>query len=181
MHVVQADETVAQIAGRYDSTVEDVVASSNLDDLNLIYPGQVLTVPLRSVVAALSATPVLTGSNEPVTGTTNYVYAAPRLVDPGDGEALAGRITLAWAWEQRLEPGEFFAVLLWCETHPAPCVLRFSVDRTCTFVLDGRAPGVYHWTVRVVEGSQAPPLRILKRFLTPEEEQRAFTWTGAES
>lgn len=45
LHIVQPGETLSAIAARYGSTVAAVAASNNLENPNLIFPGQKLRVP----------------------------------------------------------------------------------------------------------------------------------------
>ena len=44
-HTVKRGETLSSIAKKYNTTVEALVASNGIKNRNLIYVGQVLTVP----------------------------------------------------------------------------------------------------------------------------------------
>ena len=44
-YVVQAGDTLSSIAQKFGTTVEAIVRANNLADPNLIFVGQVLTIP----------------------------------------------------------------------------------------------------------------------------------------
>ena len=66
--MVQAGETLATIAARYGSSVDEIVTATGLENPDLIYRGQVLTVPLPSAGAAQEADPILIGAKESMCG-----------------------------------------------------------------------------------------------------------------
>lgn len=47
MYTVQAGDTLWSIAQRFGTTVEEIVTLNNITNPNLIFPGQVLTIPVR--------------------------------------------------------------------------------------------------------------------------------------
>lgn len=65
-HTVQAGDSLAAIAARYDTTVEILVALNNLDDTSYIYVGQVLQLPA-------SASPAPQPTPAPTCGQTHVV------------------------------------------------------------------------------------------------------------
>jgi hypothetical protein len=177
VHVVQTNETVAIIAARYGSTVDEIVAATDLADPDLIYRGQVLTVPVASAPAALQATPILTGSLEDPTAKP-FALPSPSLIAPKEGAILTGPVTLRWRWSERLTAGQFFAVYLWRDDQPGPCQLHFAVDPEYVLDLDDHPPARFRWTVRAIQGRQAGSLQILERPLTPLGPQATFLWSG---
>ncbi len=180
VHVLQPGETLARIAARYGSSVEAIAESSGLENPDLVYRGQILTVPLTSAEAALAARPVLTGSREAETDTPSWPLPAPTLLAPEGGATHSGPVELRWQWEGALELGQYFAVLVWWDEAQSPCCFFFTTDQTYSLDLANYPPGPYRWTVRAMEGGQAGTLKILRRFLTPPGELFSFTWSGSE-
>jgi hypothetical protein len=178
VHVAQPDDTLALIAARYGSSVKEIVAASGLEDPDLIYLGQVLTVPVPSAEAALRSMPVLTGSLEGPTMTQEYALPAPTLLTPDEGSTASRLVTLRWRWDGQLGAGQFFALHLWRGDQPGPCCLYFVNGGEYTLGLGNHAPAVFHWSVRIIQGRQAGSLRILDRFLTPPGERFTVLWPG---
>jgi murein DD-endopeptidase MepM/ murein hydrolase activator NlpD len=179
-HVVQRTDTLALIADRYGSDTADIVTVNGLVDPNVIYPGQVLLVPLPSVEAAQQAVSILIGASETPGAEPEYSLAAPTLLSPDEGAVLSGSVDLAWQADGELEEGQYYAILVWWDGQPGPCCLVFVTDRVQALDLDGYAPGTFFWTVRVVEGRRDGQLQILQRFLSPGADRASFTWSGLE-
>ncbi len=47
-HIVKFGETLTSIAKKYGTTVEALVASNGIKNKNLIFPGQVLQIPVKN-------------------------------------------------------------------------------------------------------------------------------------
>ena len=176
--MVQAGETLATIAARYGSSVGEIVTATGLENPDLIYRGQVLTVPLPSAGAAQEADPILIGAKEDPNGVESYPLAAPELLAPVEGEAASGTVTFRWRWDGKLEDGQYYALLLWRGDLPGPCCLFFTVDRQYRLAAEGHPTDTYRWEVRVIDGGQDGALRILDRFLSPPGEPQSFAWTS---
>ncbi len=175
-HIVQPAETLASIALRYQSSAKEIVAANSLERDDLIYPGQVLTIPLTVSEVALTASPVLTGAK--IDPTRPLTLPSPILLEPEPAATISGVVTLRWRWETPLTPGQSFVVHLWRADRPAPCRLIFTTEPVYRLHLQGYPPGVYRWMVRVAEGYYWKSVPILERFLTASAERAWFTWTG---
>ena len=70
-YTVQTGDTVAIIAEKFNSTVEEIVAENALEDPNAIFVGQKLNIPVNLV------TPIPTGTAGP--SPTAGVAATPTL------------------------------------------------------------------------------------------------------
>jgi LysM repeat protein len=86
IHTVQRNDTVSQLAARYNSSIDVIIQANNLDNSALIYVGQGLLIPVRivpttetptntPVVIVVTATPEEPGI---IAGTNLYI------VQPGD-------------------------------------------------------------------------------------------------
>lgn len=73
-YVVLPGDTLYRIATRFGITVRGIIAANNIVDPNLIYPGQVLVIPLSSQQPAAPLPPASPSSPSPV----RYI------VNPGD-------------------------------------------------------------------------------------------------
>ncbi len=56
-HIVVAGDTISGIAGAHGVSTQAVLSANGLDRSSLIFPGQSITIPLGSTVAARQATP----------------------------------------------------------------------------------------------------------------------------
>ena len=89
--------------------------------------------------------------------TPSSTYAAPMLLNPGDGYATGdGRVDFQWDWQQALGPGECFELAMSGQKEgPFWGAVACMEARQIAFnVLDARhiqpGPiGQYYWTVRV--------------------------------
>ena len=84
LHTVRPDETCAQVAYLYDTTVPDVIRDNNLTQNCIIRPGQVLRVFIR-----VTLTPTLT----PTGGPNSTPTPTPTLLPPEPAQASPAAIT----------------------------------------------------------------------------------------
>lgn len=59
-YTVQPNDTLAGIAAKFNSTVDDIVKANNLTDANAIYVGQLLQVPVNMVTPTATRRPTST-------------------------------------------------------------------------------------------------------------------------
>ena len=87
-YVVKPGDSLAWIANYYGVTVHALAAYNSIYNVNIIYVGQVLTIPGCSATPAATATPAPTTTPAPTPGTTPATYT----VQPGDSlSAIAAR------------------------------------------------------------------------------------------
>jgi LysM repeat protein len=78
-HVVQAGETLSEIARMYGTTVEAIVQANNLQNSNAIREGQVLLIP-----SSTSQAPPAESTAEPVPTPSSSVGQRIHVVQPGE-------------------------------------------------------------------------------------------------
>ncbi len=59
-YTIQAGDTIAAIASRFNSTVEDILATNNITDPNRIFVGQVIKVRVNLVTPTTTPNPTIT-------------------------------------------------------------------------------------------------------------------------
>ena len=86
-HIIQDGETLDAIAAQYDNTfVQDIINASFLENPDLIYAGQKLTIPHYSAGANHAANPLpATGDQPAVIGLSNFGFPI-ELYTFGDGD-----------------------------------------------------------------------------------------------
>ena len=133
-------------------------------------------IPTPSPTQPATATPIAVSP----TPTASLVPATPVLLEPLEGQPVAGRTTFVWAYTGELAPAWAFEVHLWRDgtrdhlTAAGADTQRAGSNRwqqtievsQTTAVLAG-GPGAYWWTVAVVQlnpykpiGEEAPPRRL---------------------
>jgi LysM repeat protein len=78
-HVVQAGETLSEIARMYDTTLEAIVQANDLADANAISVGQVLLIP-----SSAPETPTEEATTEPIPTPSSPVGQRIHVVEPGE-------------------------------------------------------------------------------------------------
>lgn len=59
-YTIQAGDTIAAIAARFNSTIEDILATNNITDPNRIFVGQVIKVRVNLVTPTVTPNPTIT-------------------------------------------------------------------------------------------------------------------------
>ncbi len=59
-YTIQAGDTIAAIAARFNSTIEDILATNNITDPNTIFVGQVIKVRVNLVTPTVTPNPTIT-------------------------------------------------------------------------------------------------------------------------
>jgi LysM repeat protein len=108
VYSVQSGDTLLDIALKHGSSVAAITAVNPNVDLDLIYPGQELVVPLATPTA--TATPSPTATPTPTPGP---LYGAPHLLTPVDNQ-VADTATLLFNWTATglLAEDEFYVLQL---------------------------------------------------------------------
>lgn len=111
-YVVQPGDTVVSIAVRFGATVEGILQASGITAGDIIRPEQVLRIPVElptGVAASSESARDLPGLNN------NTAYAAPRLLEPGDGTGLPRdeEVIFRWISVDVLAPNEWYVLRIW--------------------------------------------------------------------
>lgn len=171
-YTVEEGDTLLGIALDHDTTVEAIQAVNPDANLDLIYPGQQIIVPL----APPTPTPTPTTPPTP-TGTPTPSYSTPNLLSPTANEVVdAETLFFNWTSTGLLAPDEFYALQLsWANGARTETWLKHSSWRITK--AERPANGLIRWTVTVMRqtGTKADgfPTGIT---LTAPSEQRTVEW-----
>jgi len=156
VHVIQAGETLSGLAYEYDTPIDAIVAANPDVNLDLIYEGQEIIIPL----ALPTPTPTFTPPPTP-TATATSLYTLPALLTPAEGEIVSGPVLLFnWTATGWLANDEFYVLqLTWpdgstsaywtksnswrvmAEDHPPAGMVTWQVDiRRQTGITPGGTP-----------------------------------------
>jgi LysM repeat protein len=69
-YAIQAGDTLAGIAARFNSTIDDIINENNLEDPNAIFVGQQLVIPANLVTATATFPPTSTAAASTPSATT---------------------------------------------------------------------------------------------------------------
>jgi hypothetical protein len=108
VHVIQAGETLSGLSYEYDTPIDAIVAANPDINLDLIYEGQEIVIPLAMPTATPTATtpPTATPSATPR-------YTAPDLLAPADGRQVIGPVLFFnWTATGWLADDEFYVLHL---------------------------------------------------------------------
>jgi LysM repeat protein len=112
VYVIEEGDTLLDIALRYGSSVEIISAVNPDVNLDLIYPGQELVVPLATPTATSTPTATLTP-----TATPGPPYPLPDLLSPADGQVVTeDTLLFNWTVTGLLADDEFYVLqLVWSD------------------------------------------------------------------
>jgi len=172
LHTVRQDETCAQVAYLYDTTVPDVIRDNNLTQNCIIHPGQVLRVLIR-----VTLTPTLTPTGGPnSTPTPTPTLLPPMLLHPINEASIArsGNVVLQWVATEALNSNETYLVVLTDTSsgHEYRWTTRSNVYRLPIDLRPGAGQSIiYQWQVVIVSGSSTESLIV-----SGQDGGRTFTW-----
>lgn len=171
-YTVEEGDTLLGIALDHDTTVEAIQAVNPDVNLDLIYPGQQIIVPL----APPTPTPTPTTPPTP-TGTPTPPYSTPNLLSPTANEVVdAETLFFNWTSTGLLAADEFYVLqLTWANGARTESWLKNSSWRISK--VERPANGFIQWTVTVMRqtGAKADgsPTGI---GLTAPSQQRTVEW-----
>ena len=175
-YVVQQGDTIATIAARLGSSVDDILRANSISDPQLIRPDQTLKIPMRQVPAE-----VMESSGAP--GDGMITYNAPQITAPATGAAIArGQpILLRWVSVDLLKPNEWYVVLLYPQTPSARQFPSVWTKTTSHRIETEFAPGEgqsaeYAWQVSVVRVLDGESSSYSLEPASPSSELRRFVW-----
>jgi LysM repeat protein len=152
VYEVKGGDTLLGIALDHGTTVEAIVAANPDTDIDLIYPGQQLIVPL--------ATPTITPTPPPAataTATPGPLYDAPSLLSPADGQVIDQPVLLFnWTSTALLAQDEFYVLhLTWANGTQTEQWVKNSSWRIA--VTQRPANGLIAWTVTIMRQTGTNP------------------------
>jgi LysM repeat protein len=108
VYVIEEGDTLSSIAYERGTTIEAIMAANPDINLDLIFPGQELVVPLSTPTPTLTPTPLPTK-----TPTPGPRHVLPDLLSPPDGQVVTGStLLLNWTSTGLLADDEFYVVQL---------------------------------------------------------------------
>lgn len=187
--VVRAGDTIETIAKRLGSSVEAIVAfNNNLQNADtIIRPGEQVIVPVGTITATLTLQSV-TGPTPTLvptpTATPGPAHAAPQLLTPLDGAAVAGgTVLLQWLSVGTLGPTEVYVVRVapngrtrdeWTATTIGTSY-RVPAD---WLARQGQRTSHFLWSVQVARDVRTLAGEINGLLATsPPSRYRTFQWT----
>lgn len=144
VYVIEPGDTLLGIALQYGTSIELIQLLNPNTNLDLIFPGQELVVPL----ATPTPTPTPTATLTP-TSTPGLPHPAPVLLSPADGQAVTGStLFFNWTATSLLAADEFYVLrLTWPEGSSTEV---WTKTTSWTLSQDERpAGGLISWQVAV--------------------------------
>lgn len=175
-YTVQQGDTIASIAARLGSSVDDILRANSISDPQLIRPDQTLQIPMRQVPAEVMESSGA-GSDGKIT------YSAPQITAPASGAVLSSSeaVLLRWVSVDLLKPNEWYVVLLYPQTPSARQFPSVWTKATSHRIELEYAPAEgesaeYSWQVSVVRVLDGESGSYSLEPASPSSELRRFTW-----
>ena len=150
VYVIEAGDTLLDIALRHGTSIEAIVAVNPDLNLDLIYPGEEIVVPLSTPTPTPTPTATLTPTSTP-----GPPYSPPDLLSPPDGHTATGTALLFnWTATGPLADDEYYVLqLTWSngsryEHWTKSSGWRMSGEQRL-------APGSFAWTVTIMRQTGA--------------------------
>jgi LysM repeat protein len=172
VYVVKSGDTLSDIAFNYGTTVDGIVAMNPDQNLDWIFPGQEIIVPLATPTPTFTPTPPPTP-----TATPQPAYTTPDLLGPANGQVVdAPVLLLSWTATTLLAEDEFYVVqLTWLNGATTKHWLKSSSLRIAKE--ERPANGLTTWQVTIMRqtglSTQGTPTGIA---LSQPSETRLFEW-----
>lgn len=172
VYVIQPGDTISGIAYEHGTTIDDIVRVNPDVNLDLIFPGQEIIVPLSTPTPTATPTPLPTDT--PVPGPD---YPAPRLLAPPNGAVVTtSTLLLNWTSPRLLGEDEFYVVRVnWANGVQNDYWLRGNSIRLRKN--ERPASGQVVWSVVIVRqtgvSSDGKPIG---KTLSPAGPTRVFEW-----
>jgi LysM repeat protein len=177
-YTVEANDTLAGIAANYNVEVEAVKEYNSMPS-DMVYVGQVLTIPLCRRLATPGPTP---------TPTPPPPYPAPNLLLPRDGEYFSlssDSVTLQWASVGELRENEFYQIIVedLTDSTGTKRLVGYATDTKyiipVAFRPNDTLPHIMRWVVSVVRqtgtDANSKPIYVSGGATS---DRRHFSWTG---
>ncbi len=175
-YTVQQGDTIATIAARLGSSVDDILRANSISDPQLIRPDQTLQIPMRQVPSEVMAS---SGAG----GDGTIAYGAPQITAPATGAVIARAqpVLLRWVSVDLLKPNEWYVVLLYPQTPSArqfPSVWTKATSHRIEleYAPEEGQSAEYAWQVSVVRVLDGEGDSYSLEPASPSSELRRFIW-----
>lgn len=186
-YVVREDDTIASIATKFGSSVDQILAANNLTEVDIIRPGDALVIPVPELPPAVVQSGAAPAAQPPAvsSGTdASTIYIEPRLIGPPDGVTLPRDevVLLRWISVDVLQPNEWYVLLVEPDSdlnaRLIPSIWTKSTSHRLTTDLapeSGQAAR-YRWRVAVVRVKTGANGQLVLEAASPPSLERRFTW-----
>ncbi len=172
VYVIQEGDNLSSIAFEIGTPMEAIVAANPGLNLDLIYPGQEIVVPLSTPTATATATATTTA-----TPTATPPYVLPNLLRPANEQVIeVDVVMLNWTSTGLLADDEFYVVEL---TWPDGITIEHWAKNSSWRISRDQLPveGVIIWNVAIKRQSgTASDGTSVGQTLTQEGSPRSFEW-----
>ncbi len=190
LYTVRAGDTVANIAARTGSSVDQILATNNLATNDVIRPGDTLRVPVQAVpLEVFNNSPAEAGNGaQPgqITAPAGELLdtrPVPNLTSPPD-ESVIDRneaVPLRWTSVDVLPPNEWYVVQIYAAGGSARVFPTVWTKSTSHRINPEFAPvlgdsATYSWQVIVVRVQTGVDGSRALEAVSPASELRKFTW-----
>ncbi len=172
VYIIQPGDTVSGIAFDHGTTIDDIVRANPDENLDLIFPGQEIIVPLSTPTPTSTPTPLPTA-----TATLGPDYPPPYLLAPADGAVInQPSLLLNWTSPRVLAEDEFYVARVnWPNGVQTDYWLRGNAVRLTKPTRP--AGGQISWSVSIVRQSgQSADGKPVGFTLSPPGDTRVFEW-----
>ena len=159
LYSVQPGDTISEIAERFDSRIDWILAASKRKETDILRPGDQLQIPLSDRTPTPTATPGPTAT--PTVAPTSELYLrTPILLSPADKASVAGEdeVFLRWASSVVLAKDQWYVVSVKVEGSTTPVAPYWTKGTAWRLPLDirpaERETSLVTWQVQVFAGPQ---------------------------
>ncbi len=172
VYVIREGDTVSDIAFEIGTPMEAILAANPGLNIDLIYVGQEIIVPLSTPTSTPTPTPLPTE-----TPTPGPRYLLPDLLSPADGQVITESVVLLnWTSTGLLADDEFYVVQL---TWPNGAISEHWLQNSSLRISKDQRPtdGSITWSVIIkrqtgISADETP----VGQALTPPGKPRIFEW-----
>lgn len=186
-YTVESGDTIATIAARFGSTIQDILDANQLAADDVIRPGDDLIVPVRQVpaevVQAAEETPANVETGDLTPQPEGAIYIEPRLVGPANRSTISREepVLLRWVSVDVLAPNEWYVLMIYPTEGAALTLPSIWTKATSHRLEQDLAPdegesATYSWQVSVVRVTTGPDGERILEPVSPPSALRQFTW-----
>ena len=181
-YTVLDNDTISTIAGKFGSTIDEILALNNLAQNDIIRPGDVLKIPIRQAPSevfnpsvAVTNTSGTTAIAQPGEG----VHPAPNLTGPANNSTIpiTETVLLRWVSVDLLAANEWYVVQIIPVAGSAKVLNTVWTKSNSHRIDPSLAPAAgdsatYKWQITIVRVNSGNQLQAA----SPPSETRQFIW-----